>query len=198
MKRSVSLKHCSVFLKRSVSTHQYIIIIYQHLIIICFFPLNCINMMSAGGRPAIGTVRCFRPQADIGPLLARHWLNAMLGSKRTLARHQPAIGWLPCLGGKRTLGYRWHALGSMPCLLWQADVGPTTAQWAKAACQLLLMSNPIHHAGVLSLTLHFMQLLYQQFHPIPLAFSMHMLIIKLSFLSEKLTPLLSFLETNGE
>ena len=48
--------------------------------------------------------------------------------------------------------------------------------------RLELACGTVYHAGVLSLMLHFMQLLYQQFHLAPSALSMHLSVVRCVFL----------------
>ena len=136
--RGISLQHCSVFSKQSLSRHQHISL--------AFLGLNFINMMSVRRRPAVGSPSARRRPA-IGSM-------PCLGGKLTMACCQPTIGSMLCLGGKLTMTRYRPIIGSMQCL-----GGKPTSSKSRPPT-VVDVTNPVRHAGVHSFMAHFMQLLY--------------------------------------
>ena len=75
---------------------------------------------------------------------------------------------------------------------------PTWPDGQKPLANCCWYRNPSPHARDLGLMPHFMQLIYQQFHSISPALSMHLFVVNLSFFSDNFTIVFSFLGADFE
>ena len=126
------------------------------------------------------------------------WQHSSVFLKQSVSKHQHISFAFLCLNYKKTwcqptvgppLAQRAVWAASRPCPAigssLQIDIGPPSPRWRhdeqKLPANCCWFCNPIHHAEVLNLMPHFIQLFYKQFQSVSPDLSMHLFFINLCF-----------------